>query len=162
MKVSIIVAMTHQRVIGRGGGMPWHLPADLKRFKELTMGKPIIMGRKTFESLGRILPGRRHIVISRNQGYEAPGAEIVQSLNAGFEAAADANETFVIGGAEVFRQGITRADRIYITLIDAGIEGDVYFPGFDENEWQEVERVECLPDGTNIYPHTFLVLERRL
>jgi dihydrofolate reductase len=159
--VSIIVAMTRDLVIGRDNAMPWHLPADLKRFKSLTMGKPIIMGRKTFESLGRILPGRRHIVISRNQDYEAAGAEVVTSLHAALAAAAGADEAFVIGGAEIYREALAHADRIYITMIDAEVGGDVHFPPFDENGWSEVQRIERTPDTENHYPLTFLVLERR-
>jgi dihydrofolate reductase len=160
MKMSIIVAMARNRVIGRDGGMPWHLPADLERFKALTMGKPIIMGRKTFESLGRILPGRRHIVISRGRDYKAPGAEVVGNLDTALKAAEGAEEAFVIGGAEIFREALPLADCLYITSIDAEIEGDVYFPVFDIDEWQEIERIECAPDKAP-YQLTFSVLKKR-
>jgi dihydrofolate reductase len=162
MKVSIIVAMTPDRVIGRNGTMPWHMPADLKHFKALTVGKPIIMGRKTFESLGRILPGRRHIVISRRQNYKAPGAQVVASLDAALKAATGADEAFVIGGAEIYREALPRADRLYITLIDADIEGDTQFPAFDKNDWQEVECIKRMADEGNSYPLSFQVFDRRL
>lgn len=162
MRVSLIVAMTRDRVIGRGGGMPWHLPADLGRFKRLTMDKPIIMGRGTFESLGRILPGRRHIVISRGQDYPAPGAEVVTSLDAALAAAArgHANEAFVIGGAEIFREALPRADCLYVTLIDARIDGDVYFPDLDADDWREVECDTRAPDEKNPYQLTFKLYEK--
>ncbi len=160
MKISIIVAMARNRVIGRDGGMPWHLPADLERFKALTMGKPIIMGRKTFASLGRILPGRRHIVISRGRDYKAPGAEVVGSLDAALKAAEGADEAFVIGGAEIFREALPLADCLSITSINAEIEGDVYFPVFDIDEWQEIERIERAPDKAP-YHLTFSVLKKR-
>jgi dihydrofolate reductase len=161
VKVSIIVAMTRDRVIGRGGGMPWHLPADLARFKSLTMGKPIIVGRKTFESIGRLLPGRRHIIVSRNPEFHVNGAEVVAGLDAALEAAASSDEAFVIGGVELFREALARADRIYMTLIHSRIEGDVYFPEFDNKDWQEVECTERAPDGSNPYRLTFLLLDRR-
>jgi dihydrofolate reductase len=161
MRISIIVAMTRNRVIGRDGGMPWHLPADLKRFKALTMGKSIIMGRKTFESLGRILPGRRHIVISRGQDYKAPGAEVVGSLDAALKAAEGAGEAFVIGGAEIFREALPRADRMYMTLIETDIHGDVYFPIFDKAEWVEIGRFELSANGRNSHHLTFLTLDKR-
>ncbi|MGH8503327.1 MAG: dihydrofolate reductase [Gammaproteobacteria bacterium] len=160
MRISLIVAMTPDRVIGRGGGLPWHLPADLKRFKALTMGKPIIMGRRTFESLGGILPGRRHIVISRNLDYKLSGADVVTSFDAALAAAAGAEEAFVIGGAEIFRRALPRADRMYLTLIDAQIEGDTFFPEYDESDWREVAREERAADETNTCDLTFLMLDR--
>jgi dihydrofolate reductase len=160
MKISLIVAMTRDRVIGRQGTMPWHLPADLKRFRALTMGKSIIMGRKTFESLGRILPGRRHIVISRRKDYSIPGAEVVTSLNAALEAAAGEEEIFVIGGAEIYREALPCADRLYLTLIDADIEGDVYFPDFAGNEWREIARIEQARDRDHPYALSFVVMDR--
>jgi dihydrofolate reductase len=161
MRISLIVAMTRARVIGRNNTMPWHLPADLKRFRAITMGRPIIMGRKTFESLPRVLPGRPHIVISRDPNYEAPDAEVVASLDAALEVANDAEEVFVIGGAEIYRQALPRADRIYLTLVDAEIEGDVYFPEFDLSDWREIEQGERAADTQNSYRLTFSILERR-
>lgn len=153
--------MTRDRVIGRDNAMPWYLPADLKRFKSLTMGKPIIMGRKTFESLGRVLPGRRHIVISRKQDYAPAGTEVVASLDAALAAVAGEKEVFVIGGAEIYREVLPRADRLYITLIDTDMEGDVHFPSFDMDDWRGVKRSERGPDASNPYHLTFLVLESR-
>ncbi len=161
MRISIIVAMTRNRVIGRDGGMPWHLPADLKRFKELTMGKPIIMGRKTFESLPGVLPGRRHIVISRNPDYRPAGIEVVGSLDAALAAASDAAEVFVIGGADIFREALPRADRLYITLIDMDIAGDTFFPEFDVAAWREVASSVHVPDQANVQAITFKVMDRK-
>jgi dihydrofolate reductase len=161
MRISIIVAMTGNRVIGRGGAMPWHLPADLKRFKELTMGSPIIMGRKTFESLPGVLPGRRHIVISRNPDYRPAGVEVVGSLDAALAAASDAAEVFVIGGADIFREALPRADRLYATLIDTEMEGDTFFPEFDIREWREVASSVHVPDQANLRAITFKVMDRK-
>jgi dihydrofolate reductase len=163
MRISLIVAMTRNHVIGRGGTMPWHLPADLQRFKQLTMDKPIIMGRKTFEALGGILPGRRHIVISRRQDYQAPDAEVVKSLDAALAAAQKAKprEAFVIGGSEIFREALPRADRLYMTLIDADIEGDTCFPTLKPSDWQEAERATRAPDDKNPHPLTFVTLIKR-
>jgi dihydrofolate reductase len=160
MRISLIVAMARNRVIGRGGTMPWHLPADLQRFKQLTMDKPIIMGRKTFEALGRILPGRRHIVISRRQDYQAPGAEVVKDFDAALAVAqkATSGEVFVIGGSEIFREALPRTDRLYMTLIDADIEGDTWFPTLKASDWQEVERATRAPDDQTSHPLTFVTL----
>lgn len=162
MRISLIVAMTRARVIGRDGGLPWHLPADLKRFKSLTMGKPMIMGRRTFESLGRTLPGRRHIVISRNPDYKLAGAGVVTSLDAALESAADADEVSIIGGAEIFREALPRADRLYVTLVDAQIEGDTFFPTYNENEWREVASDEHAADEKNRYKLVFKEFVRAL
>lgn len=160
MRVSLIVAMTPDRIIGRDGGMPWHLPADLKRFRELTMGHPMIMGRRTFESLGRILPGRRHIVITRNPGFKCSGVDVARSLDDALALAADCDEIFVIGGAQVFREALPLADRLYVTLIAADIKGDTFSPQFDKNAWGEVAREECAPGDDSPYPLTFLSFER--
>ena len=164
MRISLIVAMARNRVIGRGGTMPWHLPADLQRFKQLTMDKPIIMGRKTFEALGRILPGRRHIVISRKQDYQAPGAEVVKDFDAALAVAqkATSGDVFVIGGSEIFREALPRTDRLYMTLIDADIEGDTWFPTLKASDWQEVERATRAPDDQNPHPLTFVTLVKHL
>lgn len=139
-RVSIIVAMARNRVIGAGGKLPWHLPSDLKRFKALTMGHHIIMGRKTFESIGRILPGRTSVVISRNPGYQPSGALVAGSLSAALTLAGSDSEVFVIGGEEIFREALPVANRIYATEIALGYEGDVYFPVIDRKQWQEVSR----------------------
>lgn len=155
--ISLIVAHDRNRVIGYENDMPWHLPGDLKYFKEMTMGKPVIMGRKTFESIGRPLPGRRNVVISRNAQYAAEGIEIVSSLEAALELVADVPEIMVIGGQQIFTQALPLADRLYITLIDHEFDGDTYFPAYEG--WQlvsEREPVEA-PEG---YTFKYCVFEK--
>lgn len=129
--ISLIVAHDKNHVIGYENDMPWHLPGDLQYFKEMTMGKPIIMGRKTFESIGRPLPGRRNIVITRNESYAAEGIETVSSLDAALALVKDVPEIMIIGGAQIFEQSLALADKLYITLIDHEFKGDTYFPKYD-------------------------------
>jgi len=139
-RVSLIVAMANNRVIGINNTLPWHLPADLKHFRNLTMGHHIVMGRKTHESIGKPLPGRTSVVVTRNPAYSAPGVIAVNSLEAAISACGDDNEIFVIGGAELYLQAIALADRIYMTEIDADIHGDAHFPEFKRSEWLELSR----------------------
>lgn len=146
MKVSIIVAASANNVIGVDGGLPWHLPEDLRRFKEITMGKPMIMGRATWESIGRALPGRKSIVVTRRAGYEAEDAIVVDSIDAAIQAAGDVDEIMVIGGGQIYRQVLARADRIYLTRIHATLDGDTRFPALDMSEWS-VTDVESFPAG---------------
>ncbi len=146
MKISIIVAASANNVIGVGGGLPWHLPEDLKRFKEVTMGKPMIMGRATYDSIGRALPGRTSIVVTRQAGFEAEGCIVVDSIDAAIEAAGDVEEIMVIGGGEIYRQVLPHADRIYMTRLQAELEGDTRFPELDMDQW-EVSSVEEFPAG---------------
>lgn len=146
MKISIIVAASANNVIGVGGGLPWHLPEDLKRFKEVTMGKPMIMGRATYDSIGRALPGRTSIVVTRQADFEAEGCIVVDSIDAAMEAAGDVEEIMVIGGGEIYRQVLPHADRIYMTRLQAELEGDTRFPELDMDEW-EVSSVEEFPAG---------------
>lgn len=160
MDISLIAAMTTNRVIGRDNKIPWHLPADMKFFKKITMGKPIIMGRKTFDSLGRALPGRRNIVMSRNQNYEAEGCIVVGSLAEALDAAAGEGEIMIIGGEEVYRLFLNYANRIYLTLIEADFPGNNYFPMLDPNEWVEVSRQTFEPDESWPYRYHFTILER--
>ncbi|HYQ71818.1 MAG TPA: dihydrofolate reductase [Gammaproteobacteria bacterium] len=161
MRISIIVAMAANGVIGRDNGLPWHLPADLQHFKRITMGKPILMGRRTWESIGRPLPGRTSIVVTRDTGYAAPGCIVVHSVEAGLQAAeACADEVMVIGGAECYRQVLPLTDTLYLTRIHADFEGDTFFPVLDESEWREVGRSDCAPDEKNPYPYSFIRLER--
>jgi dihydrofolate reductase len=138
--VSLIVAMARNRVIGINNTLPWHLPADLKHFRTLTMGHHIVMGRKTWESIGKPLPGRTSVVVTRNPDYAAPGVIVVNSLQAAIAACGDDAEIFIIGGAELYRQAIALADRIYLTEIAADIRGDAYFPEFNPGEWNEASR----------------------
>lgn len=162
MFISLIVAMDRNRLIGRGNALPWRLPADLRHFKAVTMGKPILMGRKTYESIGRPLPGRHNIVISRNSAFNAPGCTLAASLDAALTAAGEAAEVMVIGGAQLYAEALPRAQRIYLTRIDAGFDGDAWFPALDADVWRECQRTEHAPDGDNPHPYTFLVLERVL
>lgn len=141
MKISLIVAAAgKKRMIGKKGGLPWYIPAELKRFKEITMGHPIIMGRKTHEAIGRALPGRENIVITHEQDYEAPGCVVVHSLEEALERASD-DEVFVIGGGQIYQQAMPKASKLYLTYVDASIEGDVTFPDYSdfkkisESEW---------------------------
>ncbi len=134
--ISIIVAHDQNRVIGYKNKMPWHLPGDLHYFKEMTMGKPIIMGRKTFESIGRPLPGRRNIVISRNTDYTAEGIEVVTSLDAALALVADVEEIMIIGGEQIIKLALPLAQRLYITEINASFQGDTYFPSYED--WHKV------------------------
>lgn len=158
--LSLIVAMGRGRVIGRDNQLPWHLPADLKHFKTVTMGKPIIMGRLTYESIGKPLPGRRNIVITRDAGYAAPGCEVVTSPEAALAAVADVEEALVIGGANLYRQMLPHADRLYFTFIDADFAGDAWFPQWNADEWRETAREAHRPDERNAFPYAFVVLER--
>ncbi len=137
--VAIVVAMASNRVIGRAGKLPWHIPEDLRRFKAITMGKPMIMGRRTFESLPGLLPGRRHIVLTRDPEWRAEGAEVAHDIG-GALALAGEPEVMVIGGAEIFRMFLPIADRIELTEVHADVEGDTFMPPFDKGKWSESYR----------------------
>lgn len=139
-RICLIAALAANRVIGRNNALPWRLPADLKRFKALTMGHPVVMGRKTYESLGKPLPGRRNLVISRNRDYSAPGCEVVHSLDEAIAACRGAQEIFIIGGAELYRESLPRAHRLEFTEIRADFEGDASFPEFSPDQWRETAR----------------------
>jgi dihydrofolate reductase len=142
--VSLVAALARNRVIGAGNRLPWHLPEDLKRFKRLTLGAPVIMGRKTYvsimEQVGKPLPGRRNVVVTRQAGARWDGCEVVHSLAEALAAAGGAPEVFVIGGAELYAQALPLGDRMYLTLLDADYEGDARFPAFDSSDWREVAR----------------------
>lgn len=135
MHISLVAAMAANRVIGHEGQMPWHLPSELKYFKEITMGKPIVMGRRTFESIGRPLPGRHNIVISRNAPDLPAGVTLVSSLDEALRAAAEAEEIMVIGGGEIYRQFLPVATRLYLTEIDLEVDGDTWFPYYEPDKW---------------------------
>ena len=141
MRISLVVAMAQNRVIGRANGLPWHLPEDLKFFKRITMGKPILMGRKTHESIGRPLPGRINIVVTGNPHYQATGCMVVNSVQAALAVAEPAAEVMIIGGATLYRQILERADCIYLTRVQASVEGDVWLPEFEQTLWREAWRV---------------------
>jgi dihydrofolate reductase len=161
MRVAIIVAMDRGGLIGADGTLPWRLPADLQRFKAITMGHPLIMGRKTHESIGRPLPGRLNIVLSRQVDYHAEGCVVVPSMNEALRAGADAEQVFVIGGADIYRAALPGADTIYLTRVDADFDGDTRFPEWDEEAWRVVSRERHSADDRNRYPYEFRVLERR-
>lgn len=158
--ISLVVAMADNRVIGRDNGLPWRLPADLQHFKRTTMGKPVLMGRKTFESIGRALPGRRNLIVSRTAGYRAEGCETATSIDAVLELVRGEPEIMVIGGASFYEQLLARADRLHVTLVHASVEGDAYFPEMDWAQWREVDRSDHAPDERNALPYSFLVYER--
>ncbi len=160
-RVSIIVAMARNRVIGAGGTLPWHLPADLRHFRSVTMGKPIIMGRRTHESIGRPLPGRHNIVVSRREDFRpAEGCSRALSLAHALEIAGAVEEAMVVGGAALYLEALERARRIYLTEVHVEVAGDVWFPSFDREAWREVERLDRAADEANPHPHSFVLLER--
>ncbi|MGL1957749.1 MAG: type 3 dihydrofolate reductase [Colwellia sp.] len=157
--LSMIVATADNNIIGKDNDMPWHLPADLAYFKKITLGKPIIMGRKTFESIGRPLPGRRNIVISRDEKYHAEGIESVTSIEQALLRANDVEEIMVIGGGAIYRHCLPNADRLYITHIKAKIDGDTQFPSYDKS-WQKISSEFRGSDEKNSYDLDFCIYER--
>ena len=163
MKLSIIAALGANNVIGKDNHLPWHMPADLKRFKALTMGHHILMGRRTWDEVKKPLPGRTNVVITRNVDFRPEGVAIARSVDEAIgkaQASGDA-EIFIIGGAEIFKQTLHRADRMYLTRVHAEPDGDTFFPEFDDvNEWQLVDAEHCEPDEKNPYPYSFLTYER--
>ncbi|MDO2948417.1 type 3 dihydrofolate reductase [Aeromonas simiae] len=160
MKIAMIAAMARDRVIGRDNAMPWHLPADLAHFRQVTMGKPILMGRRTFESIGRPLPGRRNLVISSNPDYAPAGVEVVDSIEAAFAALAESPEVMVIGGGRLYGQLLELADTLYLTHIELTVEGDTRFPDYHQLSWRQVAEESHLPDERNPYAYRFETLER--
>lgn len=164
--VALIWAMARNGVIGRDNTLPWRLPADLQRFKALTTGHPVVMGRKTFESLGRPLPNRTNIVVTRDPRYAPPGTLVAHSIDEALTLAATHTpptdpQVFVIGGENLYGQLLSRADRLYVTLVDAEVEGDARFPEFDWQDWRELERTTRPADEKNSYACTFVTLERK-
>lgn len=161
MRVSLIAAMAENRVIGVNNTLPWRLPADLRHFRQLTTGHHVIMGRRNYESIGRPLPERTNIVVTRNPDYRAPGCRVVHSVEEALTSAQNDPELFIIGGAEIYRQALDRADRLYLTLVHANIRGDTYFPEFDPGHWNEVSREQHEADEKNPYACTFLTYDRK-
>jgi dihydrofolate reductase len=162
MRLALIWAMTRNRVIGRDNDLPWHLPDEMRHFMRTTLGKPVIMGRKQFESMGKPLPRRTNIVLSRNAGFAPDGAVVVRDLDTAIAVAVQsgAEEVMVIGGAEIYRLALPRADRLYFTQIDAELEGDTLFPEFDETKFREVSRDYHPADARHRYAYTIRVLDR--
>ena len=159
--ISFVVAMDLNRVIGKDNQLPWHLPADLKFFKRVTMGHPIAMGRKTHESIGRILPGRQNIIITRQTNYHVEGCTVFYSVKDFVDFYMQQEEVFVIGGAEIFTETFPFADRLYITLINAEFEGDTHFPEFNENEWELTSCEKGAKDEKNPYDYEFCLYKRK-
>ncbi|MES9814488.1 MAG: type 3 dihydrofolate reductase [Candidatus Thiodiazotropha sp.] len=158
--ISLIAAVASNGVIGVDNGLPWRLPADLQHFKSLTMGKPIIMGRRTWESLPGLLPGRRHIVVTAKRDYRAVGCELVHSVDEALQVAGEVPEVMIVGGGGLYRQMLPRANRLYLTRVAADVAGDAFFPEIDWSEWQEVSRDSHPADERNQFAYTFVVLNR--
>lgn len=163
MRVTLIAAVAENGTIGRGGALPWHLSADLRRFKRLTLGHHLVVGRKTFEAIGRPLAGRKMVVVTRRRTYRPDGVEVAGSLEEALEraAAAGEDEVFIAGGGEIYRQSLPLAQRLHLTRVHARIPGDTRFPPLDETAWEMVEREDHAADEKNPYPYSFLVYERR-
>lgn len=162
--ISFVVAMDERGLIGRNNGLPWRLPDDMRWFREVTMGKPVVMGRKTYESIParfRPLVGRHNIIITRNRDYRAEGATVVHSMEEALAAAGDVEEVMIGGGAEVFRAFLGMADRLYLTQIEGVYDGDAYFPQFDTDEWVEVFSQTHLSDERHEHPFRWIILERK-
>ena len=163
MKISLIAGIANNNVIGYNNKMPWLLPADLKYFKEVTTGHYIIMGRKNFESIGRALPNRTSVIITRNANYRAPeGCLIVNSLNDALRLAKNEDEVFIIGGGEIYKMAMPMADKLYITKIDLDCEGDVFFPDISTEHWKLVDQKDFEPNGKNNNFYSFQIYERKL
>jgi len=160
MQVSIVVAAAENGVIGAGNRLPWHLPDDLKRFKALTIGKPIVMGRRTFESIGRPLPGRTTIVVSRRPGLQIAGCTVTDTIDAALAAVAGAPEVMIVGGAEIYRQVLPRTNVIHLTRVHAHIEGDVRFPELRSEDWREIDIERHPADDRHAHAFSFITLTR--
>ncbi len=162
----MIVAQAQNRVIGRDNKLPWYLPGDLKYFKQATMGKPIIMGRKTFDSIGKPLPGRLNIVVTRDLDYQQEGAKVVHSLDEAIDLAESqamidgSDEAMIIGGEQIYSQALPLAKRLYVTQVHAEVEGDAYFPEFKQSGWEEIGREDFSAEGPNPYDYSFVVYQR--
>jgi len=160
--ISIIAAMDQNRLIGANNRLPWHLPADMRWFRKNTLGKPVIMGRKTFESLGKPLPDRPNIVVTRDPAYKAEGCRVFTDIEAALSYAATlGDELMVIGGASFYEQMLARADRLYLTVIRQAFEGDAWFPAYDVNDWQVLQQEDHGADDKTPFPCSFMVLERK-
>ncbi|MBB09985.1 MULTISPECIES: dihydrofolate reductase [unclassified Alcanivorax] len=167
IRLSLMVAKASNRVIGRNNKLPWYLPNDLKYFKQVTFGKPVIMGRKTWDSLGKPLPGRTNIVITRQADFQAEGAKVVATLDEAVTLAENVafiegqDEAVVMGGAEIYALALPQADRLYLTEVHAEVDGDTWFPEYDTSEWKEIGREDFPAEGPNPYDYSFVVYERK-
>jgi dihydrofolate reductase len=160
MTVSIVVAISENNAIGKDNKLLWYLPRDLKHFKEITSGHTVIMGRKTYDSVGKPLPNRRNIIITRQQ-IEIAGCEVVNSIDDALALCKDEAEVFIVGGAEIYKQALSKTDRMYVTIVHETFEGDTYFPEIQENIWKEKEREDHGPDEKNSLPFSFITYERQ-
>ena len=160
MQLSIIVAMDKNRAIGANGTLPWHLSSDLKNFKSITMGKPIVMGRKTHESIGQPLPGRENIILTRDETFFAEGCTVLHSLDAIYEHCSECEEVMITGGAEIYKSSLNDASKLYLTEVHTAIDGDTFFPAFNRSEWKEVSRQDFKSDEKNEYDYSFVELNK--
>ncbi|RFZ85554.1 dihydrofolate reductase [Mucilaginibacter terrenus] len=160
MIISIVVAIAENHAIGKNNQLLWHMPNDLKHFKEVTSGRSIIMGRKTYESVGKPLPKRRNIIVTR-QDIEIPGCEVVKSIDEGIALCKGEDEVFIGGGAEIYRQAMDKTDRIYLTIVHQAFEADTFFPEIDYTQWTETSRENFSADEKNPHPYSFIQLDRR-
>ncbi|MDC9725495.1 MAG: type 3 dihydrofolate reductase [Gammaproteobacteria bacterium] len=160
MKLAIIVATDKKGLIGRENDLPWKLSADLQYFRRVTMGKPLIMGRNTHESIGRALPGRKNIIVTTNIDYQAEGCCVVHSVEEAIAACDDVDEVMVMGGASLYKQLLPQAERLYLTQVHASLEGDTWFPDWQRSDWQEINREDYSADNKNEYPYSFIVFDR--
>jgi dihydrofolate reductase len=161
MRRSLVVAVASNGVIGRDNQLPWKLPDDMAYFKLVTMGHPVVMGRRTYESIGKPLPGRENIVVTHNRAFQAPGCRVVASLDEAWKAAGSAEEVSIIGGTSLFEETLPTADRIHFTEVQAQVPGDTFFPAFDRTQWRETEVSRHPVDARHAYPFRILVLDRK-
>lgn len=160
MMLTIVAAMSANRAIGKENKLLWHMPADLKHFRDLTTGQTVIMGRKTFDAIGKPLPNRKNIVISRQRDLSIPGVKVMDSLAAAIAYCEPAAEIFIIGGAQIYAAALSQTDKLELTVVEGEFEGDAFFPDLDPNEWKEISRRTYMPDEKNKFPYTFLTLIR--
>jgi dihydrofolate reductase len=161
MQLSIIVAMNKNQVIGKDGALPWHISSDLKNFKKITMGKPILMGRKTHESIGKPLPGRENIILTENKDYFSEGCVVKNTLDEALLYCEKVPEVMVMGGATLYEQTLNKAEKLYITEVVTSVDGDIFFPEYDRSQWLEISRDSFKADENNEYDYSFTVLERK-
>ena len=161
MILSLIAAMDNNRLIGKDNDLPWYLPADLQHFKSVTMSKPILMGRKTYDSIGRPLPGRQNIVLTRSSDVQIEGVTVVNSIENAMKAAQDVEEVMVIGGSSIYELVLPEVDRMYLSFVDGEFEGDAWFPEFDENEWVIIDEKSQAPDEKNAHACRFVTYQRK-
>jgi dihydrofolate reductase len=161
MIISLVAAASDNNVIGKNNALPWRMPADMKFFKNLTMGHTVVMGRKTYESMGKPLPGRKNIIITRNKDFRAEGCTVVASFGEIMELCKEEGEIFIVGGSEIYRLILNKADKIYLTRIHGIFDGDAYFIDIHDNEWEETKKTDCPADEKNPYPYAFIEYSRR-